>query len=249
MRIRILLISDIHGNYPALHAIESIFGPDPFDHIINCGDSLVYAPFPNQTLGWLRKYDTLSILGNTDKKVIKLLRGKTFKKPGKSDKRIMYTSTAEELLAENKEYLLSFPKARILTIPQFSTKSEKKQHTIGIFHGSPAKHHEFLFAETQESRFRELAKDTPCTIIVTGHSHSPYHKTIGSTHFINPGSVGRMFDGDPSASCAILTLSRQTVKVEHFRINYPIDDVVKMIQQMDLPEIYTTMYKTGKKLN
>lgn len=249
MGIRILLISDIHGNYPALCAIGKAFLPASFDYIINCGDSLVYAPFPNETLDWLKRHKALSILGNTDKKVIKLLRGKTVKKPGKPEKRIMYTSTADSLRTDNKKYLFSLPKSRTLSVPLGVDVYKGKRHTIGIFHGSPARHHEFLFADTRAQRFRELARETPYSIVVTGHSHSPYHKTVESTHFINPGSVGRMFDGDPSAGCATVELTKNEVRVHHFRIGYPISDVVLKIKQLDLPEIYSTMYQTGRKLN
>ena len=84
--MNILLISDIHGNYPALHAVADYFAADRFDHIINCGDSLVYAPFPNETMHWLEERQAISILGNTDKKVIQLLQGKPMRKPGQRRK-------------------------------------------------------------------------------------------------------------------------------------------------------------------
>jgi hypothetical protein len=64
------------------------------EQIFNCGDTLVYAPFPNETIDWLRRRAVFSIRGNTDDKVIKLLKGKSFRKPSKPEKRIMYTSTA-----------------------------------------------------------------------------------------------------------------------------------------------------------
>jgi Icc-related predicted phosphoesterase len=35
---KILLLGDIHANYPALKAIEKYIKPDRFDHIINTGD-------------------------------------------------------------------------------------------------------------------------------------------------------------------------------------------------------------------
>jgi predicted phosphodiesterase len=54
--MRILLISDIHGNYPALQAIDRQLDAASFDYIVNPGDSLVYAPFPNETLAWLAKH-------------------------------------------------------------------------------------------------------------------------------------------------------------------------------------------------
>lgn len=249
MSIRILLISDIHGNYPALKAIDRQLDAAAFDYIVNSGDSLVYAPFPNETLSWLAEHQAISILGNTDQKVIKLILGKSFKKPGTPEKRIMYTSTAEDLSKISSRFLLSLTKSCKLKLYPPGKTGQKNKKRLGIFHGSPADDDECLFADTPDARFHELAELTNCHIVVTGHSHTPYHKTLSNVHFINPGSVGRMFDGDPRASCATLEITADAVTVQHFRIAYEIGEVVSKIREINLPEIYATMFQEGKKLN
>ena len=249
MTKRILLISDIHGNYPALAATHAYFKDTKFDATINCGDSLVYAPFPNKTLNWLRQHTAICILGNTDKKVIKLLNGKSFTKPSKPEKRIMYESTAKTLTRENAHFLQSLKKKSSLTLHQEKSDDNNSEITIGIFHGSPAAHHEFLFATTSVARFEELAATCNTDIIVTGHSHTPYHKKIGGIHFINPGSVGRMFDGSAASSCAILTVSAKSISVQHYRIPYDVEAVAREIAKQGLPDIYSQMYRQGRKLN
>ncbi len=237
---KILLLSDIHGNFPALKATADFFHDTSFTTICNCGDSLVYAPFPNETLRWLQRHHVRSILGNTDRKVKKLLKGKDFSKPRKAEKRIMYTWTAKQLDKAARKYLLSLKKTLHFTL---------SGHSIGLFHGSPEHPNEFLFPETSSARFTQLADSCPCSIIITGHSHSPFHKIIGSTHFINPGSVGRMFDSNPAASCAVLELDKTEIKVSHYRIGYPVQQTVAALQHHSLPTIYQTMYLLGKKLN
>jgi len=109
---RILVISDIHGNYPALQAVAEQADIKRCDYIFNCGDCTVYAPFANQVLNWLIEHKAVSIRGNTDDKVIKLLNGKNFKKPGKAEKRIMYTHTAQTLTTNNQAILKGFKKKR-----------------------------------------------------------------------------------------------------------------------------------------
>ncbi len=247
--MKILLLADIHGNSPALSAIADYFAAEHFNHIINCGDSLVYAPFPNETMHWLDEHQAISILGNTDKKVIRLLQGKTLRKPGKEEKRLMYTSTAAQLDAAAARYLLSLPISACLRVSLPKTAGRNEICTIGIFHGSPAKPHELLFADTADERFRELAAHCDCQVVVTGHSHTPYHKFIAKTHFINPGSAGRMFDGDPRASCAVLQLAAGSVQVEHFRISYDIAAVSQALTDCNIPEIYARMFAEGRKLN
>lgn len=246
---RILLISDIHGNFPALLAIAKELDITTFDYVVNCGDSTVYAPFPSETLRWLVRHKAISILGNTDRKVINILNDHQFTKPRKPEKRIMYSSTAEALDAAGRRALLSFGRSETLVLQSPEKISPKKQYSIGIYHGSPADPDELLFADTPDDRFHELAAGLDCTIVITGHSHSPYHKFLSDIHFINPGSAGRMFDGDPRASCAILEIAPGSIKVSHFRISYDINEVVAAIRRHQLPEIYTTMFLQGRKLN
>ena len=247
--MRLLIISDIHGNYPALEAIEKRFALTSFDHIINCGDSTVYIPFANETLDWLQTHNVFSILGNTDKKVIKLLRGKNFKKPSKEEKRIMYSSTALSLTKKNSDYLCSLPKSRRIQFKLTSRGNMSERLYTGIYHGSPEHHHEFLFSNTPEERFSQLADRSKDRLILTGHSHTPYHKTINDIHFVNPGSVGRMFDGDPRASCAIAEADASHLTIRHYRVRYNIHKAVSRIVAEKLPDIYCSMLQQGKKLN
>lgn len=247
--MQILLLADIHGNYPALSAIDRHFAGTTFDHIVNCGDTVVYAPFSNQVIDWLIDKNALSILGNTDKKVIKLLRGKSFNKPAKAEKRVMYTHAAEQLSKRSGDYLQSLTNSLELPLPGPHAERGGKNGLLGIFHGSPAEPHELLFATTPHSRFVELAEAYPYRAIVTGHSHTPYHFEINTTHFINPGSAGRMFDGNPAACCAVLDCEQDHLSVRHYRIAYDVEKVTAELECQHLPQIYQTMYRLGKKLN
>ncbi len=58
-----------------------------------------------------------------------------------------------------------------------------------------------------------------------------------------------MFDSNPAASCAVLTIKGKAVEVIHHRVSWPIEQTVKALQKYKLPKIYQTMYETGKKLN
>ncbi|PID72084.1 MAG: YfcE family phosphodiesterase [Desulfobulbus propionicus] len=238
--MKILLLSDIHGNYPALKAVTKQHPLRDFDIICNCGDSTVYGPFPNEVLDWLRTHGVLSIRGNTDDKVVRLLKGKDIQKPGKPEKRIMYTFTAEVLTKANHDYLKRLKKKFFLNYNEV---------TLGFFHGSPLGHEAFLFDTTPERQFADIATEIDCSVVVTGHSHTPYHKHVNRVHFINPGSVGRMFDGNPQASYAILQLGKHGVHVSHFRCDYNVNKVVKRIRKYNLPEMYCDMFRRGKKLN
>ncbi len=245
--MRILLVSDIHGNFPALKAVADYFS-EPFDLILNGGDTTVYAPFPNQTIDWLRERGVASILGNTDSHVIGLLNGKSFSKPAKAEKRIMYGATAAELSSVNRQWLADLPPTRTLAL-QAASSDTAPPLSLGMFHGSPADPDEFLFPDTPIERFRELADGTEHQLITVGHSHTPFHKEVNGVHFVNPGSVGRMFDGTSNASCAVIALRNDTVVVSHYRIAYPVDEVIAELARLRFPPIYQEMYRLGRKRN
>ena len=152
----------------------------------------------------------------------------------------MYFWTSENLTSENIKYLKSLPKQRALTLGNIR---------IGVFHWTLDDPDEELFPDAPESRFSELAKNSPYRIHIMGHSHAPFYKSVDGIHFINPGSVGRMFDGDPRASFAICKIYSKEVTVEHLRIPYPVKDVIKDLKKHHLPAIYIKMHLKGRKLN
>ena len=118
-----------------------------------------------------------------------------------------------------------------------------------MFHGSPADPDEFLFPHTPKKRFHDLAKLCQSDIIVFGHSHTPFQQNIAGKHFINPGSVGRMFDGNPEASCATIHISNSEIVVKHYRIPYNTNKVSLLLTKHRLPSIYGQMFTIGRKLN
>ena len=152
----------------------------------------------------------------------------------------MYFWTSENLLPKNIKYLNSLPSKTV-----FTTDSIR----IGVFHGTCDDPDEELYPDAPDARFHKLAENSTCQVHIMGHSHVPFYKIVDGVHFINPGSAGRMFDGDPRASFAILKISSEKIDVEHFRIPYPVKKVVKSLKKNRLPNIYKKMFRIGKKLN
>jgi predicted phosphodiesterase len=246
--MRILLISDIHANFVALEAIAARFPPQSFDLILNGGDSVVYGPFPNETIDWLKSHGALSILGNTDRHIITLLEGHTFKKPRKAEKRIMYGWTAAELSEDNRRWLRDQPPSR--EIPASSGSKQRNPRTmLAMHHGSPADPDEFLFATTPACRYQELAQLVSASLVTIGHSHQQFTRKANGVTFINPGSTGRMFDGKISGGCAVITVEKYSSDVELHRIPYSATAVTEEIKKQRLPLIYVEMFLRGRKLN
>jgi len=68
---------------------------------------------------------------------------------------------------------------------------------------------------------------------------------VNAVWFINPGTVGRPDDGDPLPSYAILTLAKDEVTAELFRVPYDINAAVHAMRQTGLPEVFAQMIRQG----
>ena len=72
----IALISDIHGNLPALKTVLQDINRANVQQTWCLGDLIGYIPFPNECIGMIRKNASASIVGNYDQKVIQFKNGK-----------------------------------------------------------------------------------------------------------------------------------------------------------------------------
>ncbi len=73
----------------------------------------------------------------------------------------------------------------------------------------------------------------------------PTSLEVGDKLVINPGSVGQPRDGDPRASYAII----ENQRVELKRIDYPVEETVRSVQESNLPEpakaLLAEVFRTG----
>jgi predicted phosphodiesterase len=61
--VRILVVSDVHGNWPALEAVAAV----PHDAVVCLGDIVGYGPQPAECLRWLRGAGATMVQGNHDR--------------------------------------------------------------------------------------------------------------------------------------------------------------------------------------
>ena len=236
--MKITLVSDIHGNLPALEAVlRHAHARQAGGTILNMGDSIGYGPFPDEVVQTIQGVQFTNILGDYDRKVLdKSHRKEGWAKVKPPDKRKMFAWTCQALSKKSRQYLKTLPK---------ETRVEIGGRSILLTHGSPDSHGDHLHPDTPEQRFRELATQATAEIILCGHAHQPMVKTVDSTWFINPGSVGRLDDGDPRASYATLEIKDKEISVEHFRVPYDIMQAVHRMRLTGLPEIFTQVLRQG----
>jgi len=236
--MKITLLADIHGNLNALQAVlhhARYHGAS--QTILNLGDLTGYGPYPEQVVRWSKNDRIINILGNYDKKVINKFHQKSgWEMVKNGDKRAMFAWTYQALSKTSQKYLKSLPETRAVEVENIR---------ILMSHGSPESISEHLGPDTPDDRLNELAENWDADIILCGHSHQSFAKRVNDALFINPGSVGRLDDGDPRASYAVLEIDHGEFDVQFHRVPYDILSAVRAIRLEGLPEIFAQVMRHG----
>jgi putative phosphoesterase len=213
--MRILVIADIHANWPALEAIQ-----EPFDACFCLGDLVDYALDPAPCLEWVRRRATHAIRGNHDHGVAQnvVISGKNGFKYLNG---ITRNLTREMLSPDDIRFLGRLPISRMVTVD--GTR-------FLLVHASPRDPLD-EYAPADVEFWKRRLENVDADVVCVGHTHQQYVLQIGDKLVINPGSVGQPRDGDPRAAFAVI----ENFKVELKRIEYPIETAVSKILASDLP--------------
>lgn len=214
--MRILLLADIHGNWPALQAIQ-----EQYDFCLFVGDLVDYGPQPRECLHWVRRHAFLSVRGNHDHAVAQ--RAATNGRNGlKYLTHITRQLSSQLLNSEELRFLAQQPVSRYVTLGDAR---------FLLVHGTPRDPLDEYAPADAELWTRRLA-GVDADFVVVGHTHLPYVLTVAGRTVINPGSVGQPRDGDPRASYAIW----QDGRIELKRVAYDVEALVQQIHKSPLPE-------------
>jgi putative phosphoesterase len=231
------LLGDVHANLPALEAVLSHARQQNVSEIWNVGDFVGYGAYPNEVITLLRKYETKSIIGNYDLKVLHFPDKKAkWRKSKRTEKYTAFKWAYKNLKASNRRYLSEL-------------SEELRLHVAGwhilLVHGTQFSNEEPLTPFTPNERLEELACMAQADIIICGHSHQPFVRQVDNTWFINTGSVGRPGNGDPRACYAVLELTPGNLSVNHYRLEYDVAQAAAAIRQQGLPEVFAQMILQG----
>lgn len=213
--MRILIISDIHGNWPALQAVLAA-EPDA-DQILCLGDLVNYGPQPAECVAWAMKNLTSDwlIQGNHDRAVglDEDPRCSIVYKP-------LAAATQEvskqALTLEMKQYL-----ARLQPLQRFKLN----EAICMACHAVPSQPlYEYLTEQSPMTLWESelLAVNYPDFLFV-GHTHLPMKTHYRRTLVVNPGSVGQPKDGDPRASYAVWDDGEVTLR----RAEYDVEQTIR----------------------
>ena len=221
---KIAVISDIHGNYPALKAVLDDIDSDGIEDVICLGDIVGYYCQVNECIDMLRERKIYSLLGNHDYYMISgtCCNSRTVKMC------IDYQKTI--IRQDNIEWLSSLK-------PEYDTRD------ISFRHGG--------WKDAVEERLSVFdfswVKDFLQKLYFSGHTHIQgiqKNETSGKI-YCNPGSVGQPRDDKPSAAYAVVGSDG---KIALRRVDYAIDEIVNKMKEAKQGEwIWKGLY-TGEKV-
>lgn len=238
---KIAVLADAHANGPALAAVLQDVRRNKIKDIWYLGDFIGYGPNPRKVIQDLKRSATRSIAGNYDLNVLRFPdKKKKWKQVKDPSKYFSFSWTYKQLEEEEKKYLAGLP--HTLEVQAMDKK-------FLLVHGSPEAIDEPLTTDTPKERFEELAKLVKADIVLFGHTHVYFTRKAGGVHFINPGSVGRPFDGNPAASYIILEKSKTGIKVNNVRIKYDLRKVLQSMNNAGFPKDICRAMEAGRSLD
>lgn len=207
----IAIISDVHGNYPALKAVLKEIDRLGCQQIISLGDVSGYYCMVNECIDEFRKRNIVNLLGNHDYYIL-----------GKADcprsRTVnMITEYQRKIITpENMEYLSQCP-------------IEYDTELFSARHGGWKDPIDEYISEFEYNDVIGFSQQLFCS----GHTHIQHVERNNKVTYFNPGSVGQPRDYDCRAAYAIIN---DDESVEFFRVEYDISFIAAKMSEAGFDE-------------
>jgi predicted phosphodiesterase len=232
--MKILVMSDIHGNINALEAVLHDAGK--VERVWCLGDLVGYGPDPNECIKKIRSLrNCICLMGNHDSAVLGNMDMEAFNR----DARLSVEWNQRIIKPENMNFLKHLPEKHV-------------EDRVTLVHGSPRNPvwEYILDWQVAMNNFDYFETD----LCFVGHTHIPVifqmiEEELGSQlqilspvgpveligkAIVNPGSVGQPRDRDPRAAYALFDTESKIW--EPRRIAYNVVEIQERITKYGLPE-------------
>lgn len=232
----IAVLSDIHGNMPALKAVYADIKHREIKTVLNLGDHLSGPLWPLETLRFLQGTNWIHIRGNHDRHLAQA----NPEDLGYSDRYAYQFLSRADL-----DWLRSLPSRLILN------------DQMTLFHGRPEVDNLYLLDSIEGDQIRpatlreilDRLGEIGTPLVLCGHSHTPRVVELpGGRLAVNPGSVGlqayldseptphRVEVGTPQARYALLERTEQGWSAERILVEYDYDLAAEQARSNSRPE-------------
>jgi predicted phosphodiesterase len=218
----IAIISDIHGNFPALEAVMAEIERNSCETIISLGDVAGYYCQINECIELLRHKNVINTMGNHDDYIV-------------NNRSCPRSNSANDLLNYQRQHITSDNLAWLKNSPVTIERD-----IASFVHGGwndPLD--EYLTDPTGD-----YFKGKGASFFFSGHTHVQSLKILGRICHCNPGSVGQPRDNDPRAAFALFGGN----KVYLQRVSYDIDKIARAMERSGFNRYYYAGLYTGLKI-
>jgi putative phosphoesterase len=220
--MRIAALYDIHGNLPALEAVLEDVRRTGADQLVIGGDVLP-GPMPNETMACLLSVDLpiTFIRGNADRAVIAQIDGDESTAIPAAFRETMRW-VAHELSPEHAATIRTWPASVSLTVDALGD--------VRCVHATPRNDTEIFTRLTPDVAVATAFQGVSEPLVVCGHTHMQFDRTVAGTRIVNAGSVGMPF-GEAGAYWLLLG---PTVELQ--RTSYDLQDAADRIRATNYPQ-------------
>lgn len=192
--MKIAVLSDIHGNLPALKAVEQdidSWGPDA---VVVAGDIVNRGPLSRDCLDRMlarQQTDGWHLLRGNHEEFVLACADPDLPESGPTYEMTRFAHWALEQLDGQTTAL-----ERMADLYEWSAGEGQ---AFRVVHASMNSNRDGIYSLTSDSELREQIAPAPA-VFVGGHTHRPLVRTVDETLVVNVGAVGSPFDGDRRAS-------------------------------------------------
>jgi len=245
MTARVAILSDVHGNAAALEEVRKAIRKERPDAVMIAGDLVLNGPEPAAAVDGVRELEAegaIVVQGNTDVAVADFDYSAAFPwlTDGVPDTFRAAAEWAHDELGDDRlAWLRRLPSERRLRL---------EDTMLLACHASPGSQTQGFDQALDPSVILERASRTDARVICCGHTHLPEVRDLGWKLIVNDGSAGYIFDGDPTASWALVTVDEDDVTAEIRRTPFDALAVSNAISARGLPgDVYrAATVRTGK---
>lgn len=211
--MKILFISDLHGNYPALEAVWN--KESDSDVILSAGDIVDYGFYPKEVIDWCREHHVISVSGNHDRALCKAYDER--KNGIITNDGTMMEYTLSKLTEDDVEWIRSLKMTEIFQTEEMAVFM--KHYCGQIEADRKAILQRWARDESMDSFNDEWPKDLDAKlrVVYTGHSHqSILYQVAENTFFLNPGSIAYRVKTDSRVKGAFYAVYEN----DHFELRH-----------------------------
>jgi putative phosphoesterase len=214
--VKLLILSDIHANWPALEAVLAAEGS--WDTVAFCGDVVDYGPHPVECLRWVAAHAEFRVRGNHDNA---LAYGVDCRCMGSFREASLATRAWHRTLLAPDDF------AFLGSLPTIEWFEWGGRH-FRMAHATPQGD---LFEYLAPNEWDERVKDLESDFVLLGHTHIQDMRRIGRLIVVNPGSAGLNRDGSGKACYAVYDGETMSLK----RVAYDVERTIAALQSSSLP--------------